>query len=218
MDSSYDEKLADIVKLYLHVKTLILYGEETFEDLDTFLQPLMELRHSFDHLIRVHGAQLGILEAQPEEAGGVEKYVEANLGKSLGHVYRAFFDAADWVCLNIRETVRKTLDGYSHDCIDAALPDYYGTFRPSIERLSREIAQIRQQKDVAASDLLPAVEQYRAIIDQLDQYLKAMFDAVPSLRECERRTASAESRRRVFMLVYGILAALVGAALGIAFF
>ncbi|MEA1950851.1 MAG: hypothetical protein U9N87_05670, partial [Planctomycetota bacterium] len=71
--------------------------------------------------------------------------------KAVGHAYRAFFDAADWLGMVLREAITATLYQYAPECISAAIPDYYATMKPRIEDICGEIAQIRDDKDIGRS-------------------------------------------------------------------
>ena len=89
-----------IVLLQETVKALVIWAEENDVDkLETFLQPIKEQRDALEHLCRVKAAELGL------KTGGedIDKYILINIEKAIGHLYRAFFDAADFLCIILRE-------------------------------------------------------------------------------------------------------------------
>lgn len=79
----------------------MLIAEEIAEKGEIFIQPLKEQRDAFDHLMRCYGVYF----SHQETVGGenLEKYVLINLDKACGHIYRAFFDTADWLTLYVTQ-------------------------------------------------------------------------------------------------------------------
>jgi len=117
---------AQIVEVHNEAKTLFLLAEEIeHEKFQEFLQPINEHRHSLEHIIRAKADELGVGGEPPSE-----EYQLDSLKKALGHEYRAFFDCADWIAVIVREDVLTTLQRYSPTCIQAVVPEYYGTCQP----------------------------------------------------------------------------------------
>jgi len=202
-----DVRLGDVVRVYFEAKALMLYAEETdgLPDLKEYLQPTLELRSASDHLMRAHAAELG----NNDEKG--EAYVKDNLEKSLGHAYRAFFDVADWLAINLRELIASTLSGHSKECIHAALPDYYAEIRPGIDQISDDIAGIRGKKDVSNPELLP---QYKEKLGQLDAYRKVIASRLGAIVECEAQRSREDTQAKTFAVILATFSALVGGLAG----
>ena len=128
------DKWKEIFRVYGHAKALFLLAEEMDslrQPARDFLQPAMEIRHAFDHLMRASDGECS------------EAAADKNIDKALGHVYRSFFDAADWICMSLRGWVIETLGEFSAKAIQMACPQYYETIRPDIDHVSREIAGLR---------------------------------------------------------------------------
>jgi len=189
----YADQWARLVEIHNHAKSVFLCAEEFDPGFLEFVQPVMELRNGFEHIIRAKAAELG-MNGEADAKGS--EYVPQSLDKAIGHEYRAFFDAADWFSVCIRDRIAKTLDQYSHEHIVAVLPDYYTKLRPQIDQTSRDIAAIRGSKDISKDkDLLAEVASYRAAIDRLLGAYEQIEKSIPALvnaRQC--RPVHAEDR------------------------
>jgi len=151
-DPQCGERWKSLVEIHNHAKSIFLCAEEFDPQFQDFLQPILELRHSLEHIVRAKAAELGI---NGEVDAGNQDYIPHSLSKAIGHEYRAFFDAADWFSVCIRNRITQALRRYSPANIDAVLPDYYSKLRPRVDQICREIADIRGAKDISKSnDLL----------------------------------------------------------------
>src|ERR1017187_8808878 len=165
-DNAYWEK---VVKLHAYVKGRMIQAEELDPKLNTFSPAVNEQRSALDHILRAKAAEVGI------KPGVDLKYQQIQLDKALGHLYRAYFDVADWLAICIRDRVVKVLKRYSAECIKAAIPEYYRTFRTSLEEIPLAIAELRNRKDIGGSDLLAEVDHYEEQLDKLVFILKEIF-------------------------------------------
>ena len=80
-DSNETAVLRDITIFYLEVKKLIMYAEESDDNRETITQIVTELRHSFDHIMRVFAFKLGVVNAEELgiKADDGRNYVNVNL-------------------------------------------------------------------------------------------------------------------------------------------
>ena len=207
---SYADKWKRLIEIHNHAKSVFLLAEEFDPNFLDFVQPVVELRNGLEHIIRAKAAELGV---NGEVGANTTEYIPQSFDKSIGHEYRAFFDAADWFSVCIRDRITKTLRRFSQECITAVLPDYYQKLRPKIDQTCREIATIRGAKDIAKGrDLLEEVGKYRAAIDGLLQVYEQIENSVPALVDWR-----AKSRRSVAMqwiistLIGGVVAAILTA-------
>ena len=191
----YADKWTRLVEIHNHAKSVFLCAEEFDPGFLDFVQPVMELRNGFEHIIRAKAAELGV--NGESDAKGPD-YIPKSLDKAIGHEYRAFFDAADWFSVCIRDRITNTLDQYSHEHIAAVLPDYYTKLRPQIDQTSRDIAAIRGSKDIDKDkDLLAEVANYRAAIDRLLGAYEQIEKSIPALVDArQHRPVHAEDRIR----------------------
>lgn len=153
----------NICTIYFLTKHYILLAEEISDDFDTFLQPLKEHRDAFDHIVRVYGSKF-----LNEPLSNVESYQQENMNKAVGHVYRAFFDTADWLTYICRRKIRESIQNLSYAEIIQAYPQYKDLKKRLIE-IPTEIAKIREKKDISDDEkvLIKEVEQYKKILDEL---------------------------------------------------
>ncbi|MFA5043293.1 MAG: hypothetical protein WC381_10460 [Kiritimatiellia bacterium] len=209
-DTSPDaDQWARLVEIHNHAKSVFLCAEEFDPEFLEFVQPVMELRNGFEHIIRAKAAELGLNGERDAKLPG---YIPQSFDKAIGHEYRAFFDAADWFSVCIRDRITKTLKHYSHECITAVLPEYYPKLRPRIDQTCREIASIRGAKDIAKDkDLLAEVAKYRAAIDELLGIYEQIEYSIPALVDWKHKNRWEAVKIWVASaFVGGILTSIVG--------
>jgi hypothetical protein len=182
---------------------LLIKGEEISLNLDGFIQPFKEQRDALEHIIRARASELDIVKDIEDTA----KYITGNLEKALGHEYRAFFDIADWVGIIIREKVTELMSPYSHECISRVFPLYYIDIRPKLERANLEIADLRNNKDLPKTEnIVPGVEKYHAVINELTLIISDIAPFIPQLEECKasiRKTKAKGIIRNIGLVVLG---------------
>lgn len=203
-----------IITLQQYVKNRLLIAEELDPKNKTWLQPLLEQRNALDHIVQCQAAVFGmkvfdmkvvaesplkeaVAEASsPADAGEAAAvfqraakadYCSKNLNKALAHLYRSYFDVADWISIIIREQISETLNPYSNESIKAALPKYYSSFRPRIEEIRLDIAEIRGKKDIGGPNLISEVDEYEKQLDELTDIDRAVICAVPALQDHRKR-------------------------------
>ena len=161
--SNFSSYWDSICQIYFLTKHYLILAEELSDDFDTFLQPVKEHRDAFDHVARVYGYKY-----LQNEIKNVDTYRTENMNKAVGHVYRAFFDTADWLSYICRKKIRLLLDGKSREEIVSIYPEYDHT-KSMLNELPLAIANIRKNKDVSddIAELVKEVEGYRDILDKL---------------------------------------------------
>jgi len=199
------ERLRTIAELYALAKDMVLHGEQIDPEQRTQVQALSEFRHAFDHLMRVFAFKFGIKTVADEDKA---EYVGTNIDKAFGHVYRAAYDALDWISIVVMERVQVELAGLSAETIDRVLPTYYPQIRPRINQIiTEEIPKMRAGKDVG-SPSVENLQNYAALATELKGYVDQLVDAKPGFVDYQRRTAKS---KRIEWLWY-LLAAIVGGA------
>ena len=160
------------------------------------------MKHALEHIVRARASELGLTE------GGNSDYVEESLQKAFGHEYRAFFDAADWLGVALREKALEQMTRYSPDCISRYFREWYDTVRPTLERANIEIAKIRTDKDVArGSDVIPEVEKYNEWIVELAGMMPMISSHIPQLEEGRRHERRSKWKRVIWQVILVILGA-----------
>jgi len=199
-------KLRDTVKLYEAVKAIILFGEEISPANVTLPQILKELRDAFDHCMRVVAAKTNISVVNEKE------YVETNLDKVFGHVFRCAYDVLDWVSIILRSKIQAEFTKYSASAIAASLPTYYTTIRPRLENtIPQAIAKIRGMKDIGTPEQKSIVE-YTGYIAEIMQYWETIVNAESSLRDYSDSERKAKKRERIITALIGVV---IGAAIAV---
>lgn len=211
-----DETWREIVLVHNAAKKLFLLAEETEpHQFKSFLQPYNELRHAYEHVVRMVANHLGMDEAGPDCS-----YCTTSLRRALGHEYRAFFDCADWLSVILRELIQHTLQGFSQDAICAALPDYYSNTKQRIIEITESIAGIRGAKDIAKSappgeviapesGVIIEVQEYMQKVEELRAIHKAVNAAMPSLLEYRKKEREKERSDWWWRIVAAVLAGIV---------
>ena len=168
--------LEKIATLHTTIKGLILYTEEVNNR--TNPQQLLEIRDSYDHVLRVVKFEL--------EGKDDKEYEITNLDKAIGHLCRAGYDVLDWTSLVLKQKIEKILSGHSVDNILKVIPTYYSEMRPQILKTSMEIAEIRGEKDVGK---LKSEEftKYLIAITKIQGYYSEITDKEASLIEIREK-------------------------------
>jgi hypothetical protein len=206
---SSDNAWASLIEIHNHTKSVFLCAEEFDSEFREFLQPVLELRHAFEHIVRAKAAELGLNKDAETDVVG---YVSKSFDKAIGHEYRAFFDAADWFSVCIRERIITELRPFSHECITAVLPEYYPKLRPRIESICQEIAAIRADKDIAKDKLVEEVKKYRQALDDLLLIHQQIQRSIPALVDWKRKNRMGKVTAWVWCaFVGGIVVAVVAA-------
>ena len=174
-----------IVRVHNQTKALILFAEELDPQHDFFWPPLVQQRDTLDHIVRAQNALLTIEEKSPEEKTEASKYIDKQMDKALGHIYRAFFDVADWFSIIIRERIEAIVSQYSRSTILQELPDFAEIVDIPVENICETIAGLRATKDIG-TPTDTNIESYVATVNQLSEILKTVrsyqtkFDQVES--------------------------------------
>lgn len=183
-DSGETEQIKEMLDVYFFVKELLLYNEVIDPEGYTSPQILNELRNAYDHINRALRNKLN-----PDNPGSTkpdDEYVSQNLDKAIGHVYRACYDALDWLSLNVRDEIQESLAPYSHETINTVIPNYYSGLRKEIINYEEKISQLRASKDIASLDQNSLVE-YTDIVKNLQSIRKQINDSMESLSEYEEK-------------------------------
>lgn len=204
-ESSEEQFWIRFVEIHTRAKQVFLLAEELDpEQSKTWMPPLTEYRHALEHIVRAKAAACGVKsDTEP-------RYIETNLDKALGHVYRAFFDAADWLAICLREAIPKEIEGYSNEAIQAVLPAYYSKIRPTLLKASVEIAGIREGKDIGQGASAKVDKHYIEILMELVQYYKDVRQARPALDEFRKR----ERKKNLWAFLIALGVTCLGVVLG----
>lgn len=213
-DSGESKQIQEMLDVYFFVKELLLYNEVIDPEGYTSPQILNELRNAYDHVNRAFRKKL--CPNNPDSAKSNEEYVSQNLDKAIGHVYRACYDALDWLSLNVRGEIQESLAPYSHETINAVIPNYYSELRKEIINYEEKISQLRASKDVTSLDQNSLIE-YTEIVKNLQSIRKQINDSMESLSEYEeKRNCEIRKMNRIITmrdLGVALLTLLLGAAI-----
>ena len=171
MDHDFSIYWDNICQIYFLTKHYLLLAEELSEGFDTFIQPLKEERDAFDHIARVYGHKY-----LTRKVDDINNYCASNMRKAVQHVYRAFFDTADFFSYVCQKQIREQLRdcGKTYGEIKKLYPRYDNA-KSRLESLPLEITKIRENKDESESDaeLVEEVLQYKKVLDEVyDIYLE----------------------------------------------
>jgi hypothetical protein len=176
------DRIREVCILFFKTKALMLKAEEIDNNNGTFLQPTLELKAAFDHVMRAFAREHGVTKS--DSSNGT--YADHQLDKSMGHIYRAYFDTADWISINFREQTSDMLEPYDNSDITAVFPAYFTDIKPRLIDYETGISNLRNQKDIAGeSDTL--FDQYEALLGLMCEDMKSVSRMIPSLEEYSMR-------------------------------
>ncbi|MBQ4052123.1 MAG: hypothetical protein IJD09_00520 [Clostridia bacterium] len=171
----------DFCKLHKELKRIYILSEEHSKDFSCILQPIKEQRDALEHVVR---AYCKIID---KSASDNVSYIEKNLSKAKGHLYRAYYDTADIFTIILREKISDYLSLFSYNQIISVWDkDVYDKERKYLIRVNKEIAELRIKKDVIEKEdeREEIFSQYHAIISHLfELYELVLLDIYPSLAE-----------------------------------
>lgn len=198
-----------IINYYTSIKELYIECEETDPELKTNLQPLNEFRAALDHLMRISAIEHLDVSDYPE----INEEEEAR--KLSSHLKRAYYDVCDMLSMNYRNKIIDMLQSYSSETISKAIPNYYSDIRPKIEKLSGQIAQLRDEKGFSKIPAEDRMKSYKSIVDELKGYYIDIRDAAVSLEDIHKEKLSDIKHNRLIQIGIPVVALIVGAVIGL---
>lgn len=202
------EQIKQLHDLYRDVKVIILIVEEVDPESRSNLQIAKELRDAFDHLMTVIDTRVNL---ESNEINDRDGYVEKNMDKVIGHVYRAAFDALDGSIISLKELIVNALEEYPSDVIKDVIPNYWN-IRGKLHELTENVASYRSRKDLGqASD--QALNDYIRDVKVIDAVYREILSKGDVLDERNKEKSKAESKAYLKSIGSMIIAALVGALL-----
>ncbi|MDY6904105.1 MAG: hypothetical protein SWH61_05400 [Thermodesulfobacteriota bacterium] len=210
-----EEKRKETAELYFQYKRLVIACEELSVDFNAFVQPVMELSRAFDHLMRIEAVDKRLEIDYPNHDGldDPAAYAYGQEKAAHSHMLRAFFDAADWFSIEIRERIITSMQVYPYEFVKAAFPEYYSEVRTDVEAINREIAGLREKKDVGNMPLKEA-ERYVDLITRLNNHLADVNNRIPAIEEAGDRIKKDNSLARVKKYGMAAIIAIISGVIG----
>lgn len=200
--------LEKIARYYAVTKELLIFAEQVDPQNRTLPQVINELRNCLDHLMRTFLFKFGLREVDK----GYD-YVEINLDKAYGHVYRAAYDTLDWLSLTLKDRIIDELQEFSLDTIQAVLPEYFTEIKPRLEQiLSDEVARLRIEKDVAAKSEENLVK-YGQVTAELKRLFQIIINKKSALVEHHVRLKKSRLRQLLWRIIEGVAVVVIGGLL-----
>lgn len=195
-----------LCSLYARTKELMLLAEEVDDRQQTFLQPSLELKAALDHLMRSMSAEHGLLQGEASD------YPDKHVAKAISHVYRAFFDTADWLSMSLRDAIEDALEPFSSESIIAVIPEYYSDVKPRLIHNNERIASFRARKDIG-KDADGLFSEYCALIESLRTDHRLIIARIGAMVDHRTRAENGSRNERVFQILLVLLGCALGAAL-----
>lgn len=160
-------------------------AEEYSKDFATILQPIKEQKDALEHIVRAYAV---ILKEKDKDEHS-QNYIEGELSKAKGHIYRAYYDTADIFTIVLRERISDYLSPFNYKQILSVWQEYEEE-RKFLVEANRDIAKLRIKKgsfkekssERNSSDKKVMYDEYSRIIEHLlDIYKKVIMDIYPSL-------------------------------------
>ena len=152
----------------------------------------------------------------PLETFQVLSISKKNIQKSIGHVYRAAFDALDGAVMSLREKIISGLDEFPLEAVKDILPAYWDIW-VKLEELNETIGDHRARKDIGGN-IGETLDRFVKDVDILKSFHKKLLSAGPALEEYkERKNQEGKKEKRSLVrisitnaIIGGIICALVG--------
>ena len=201
-----EEKLFEaIITLYSISKEIMIYAEEVGGE--SFSPATEELRHAFDHLMRVFAFKFGFKQADA-------KYAIENLMPAYRHLYRAAYNLLDYLSIYFRDKVQDEMKSFSGETLQEIFPEYYKEIKPYFEvEAPAEISNLRSEKYIGKrneNDL----NKFINIVERFKSYYGEIIKIKPNLIEYEKKTRDKNKKSRLWQLLIPIITAIIGAVIG----
>ena len=177
-----EEILRDSAILYKKAKFLLIKAEELDKENKSKIGAFDELRHALDHLMRV----ISIKYNGREDIENPDEYSISNMRKFYGHIYRAGYDALDWLNVSYNERIDDILSKYSIDTIKTVIPDYYSNLKAEILTIKNEIANYRNDKDVNKGNN-ETFNNYLIKVERLDEIYRHILNREELFTELKKK-------------------------------
>ena len=221
-----DGKFAEIAVFYLDVRQRIIAAEREEEEQRLSITAISELRNALDHLMRAKAAEVGAISGDALSGLSPGDYIDKNLDKALGHLYRASYDAYDIISIELIAKIDKLLETISRRTLYEVIPDAADRITAPYTKSTEVLKQAKSDKDVESENdrgrFFKAYEDATGALATILSYLQSvevdLQRAEKEHREEEGRKAGereaqqrADRRQSVLQWVIPIVTAILGA-------
>jgi hypothetical protein len=172
-----------LIVLYAQFKEFAIFFEQHDPAQKMYLQPLVQMRNSYDHLVKA--LPYLILQDDPKKRGS--EYYATAIANSTRHMYRAFLDCADLAFQMAKIEIEDLVADFSLPCLCTVLPTYYPQWAPRIDALCAEMAALRTKKDGdlkrTPDDIIDEAERFAKTIKEIQDIRKDVRSRLPALQE-----------------------------------
>ena len=195
MFDEHKEQLDNLLEWYVEVKSSLLTAESLESKL--YIQPYNELRYSYDHFLRallweIEKDNLSVIDTNVDEKKQkLNKDVSEALASAIKHFQRAYSDICEWYYLTVKDYVLTTLNKYTVDQINNAIPDYYSKYKPKLARINKDLTAYKESKTAEQNNLVennPDILMFSEQMKELTEIYNAVNDSELSLSELKRKT------------------------------
>jgi uncharacterized coiled-coil DUF342 family protein len=94
------------------------------------------------------------------------------------------------------------------------IPQYYKKWRPVIKKVSKDIARIRESKDVAdQGKILKEVREYRDKINELLEIYDQLLACILALQEYSEKERKSDIKDKIWRILIPLVTGLAGATI-----
>lgn len=171
-----------LCQIHILTKKYYILSEEINIRMETVVQPIKEQRDALEHIVRVYSALMLDDDVAVKKYSDVDidTYIRTNMEKAIGHEYRAFFDAIDYITISLRENIYKEISEFSHKELMDVFPNYE-QFKEKLLNIPEKIAEMRIKKDVAGS-MLETARLYAQLTDELMSMYKELSISICKIK------------------------------------
>jgi len=142
MLNAYESEIESLLEWYVRAKDLAIEVDD-FSD-KTYIQPLHELRYSYDHFMRAV-----MYEAEKTED---ESYLKRAIMSAKGHLLRAYSDCIEWLLVTVKGEYNRVLQPfnqtYSAEEINSVFPQYYEFIRNELDQITASVTEYKKHKKI----------------------------------------------------------------------
>lgn len=220
MLDKYTKELESLYEWYLRAKELAI-DVEGF-DTKVYIQPMHELRYSYDHLMRA-----AMYEMNPE-TNDADKIRKA-IASAEGHLLRAYSDCVEWLLVTVRSEYDRILQPqkqvFTTEEINSVFPEYYNSIRDELEQISEAVNQYKKHKRVENNGNLEDADGFfsgdfiKGLCDSATgffdhKYTEKLREYLTKIHKVEKQFAIIKRRRTINYLLKSVLVPVATSVVG----
>jgi len=193
---------------------IVLAHERLSEDQKLCIPAIMELRSSFEHIMRVKALLYGYVDEDyilENSKLSLFDYCIKNIDKAHGHLYRAAYDAYDGIAFKLAKDIQNLMKDISFEAAFHIIPDFNSKINKPYRVALDLVTQGKSKKDVGSkAEEEKEFYEYETAANTLQDIKDIINENMPQMTMYVR-----EIERNRFINKWGLAVGIIGILIGI---